>query len=124
MMLFTGFNLALGRNRVVHRNRLWKYSGQSPPTWLKATEEQTAVLVEDNATEDEISSGQGRYNPEESSDPAEDSHGSHSDEQDNANATRSTRRRKPPERYGQNSSKKKRGSGVVNWFCQHALLCH
>ena len=29
--------------RVVHHNRLWKYSGQSPPTWLRTMAEQASL---------------------------------------------------------------------------------
>ena len=37
--------------RVVHHNRLWKYSGQSPPLWLKTTEEQSIAIPNEDETD-------------------------------------------------------------------------
>ena len=41
--------------RVVHRNRLWKYSGLSPPTWLKTMAEQGTRTETDRSIESETS---------------------------------------------------------------------
>ena len=92
--------------RVVHRNRLWRYGGQSSPTWF--TEKQTTVPSDthDNAGGETnctttTSNGADRREP---SHLIEGNNKSHSDEQYNSCAKqRSTHRRKPPERYSQNS---------------------
>lgn len=94
--------------RVVHRNRLWKYSGQSSPTWLKTTEEgQTSMdLDEDKVDQSANEMTQSTTLVESSADqnhPDADCRRSHPDKQHKTNpGRRSTRQRKPPVRYGQN----------------------
>ena len=110
MMLSTGSNLVLEvrtKPRIVHCNRLWKYNGQSPPTWLKATERPTNVEVETvdedgidhSITEVDVTNEQADSSVMDSNDR------SHSDLQHNSTSTtrKSSHRRKPPERYGQDS---------------------
>ena len=32
--------------KITHRNRLWRYTGSSPPTWLKDQEEDAGIELE------------------------------------------------------------------------------
>ena len=90
--------------RVVHRNRLWKYSGQSSPTWLKTIEEEQSNVNEDeadHATEGEMvqcTTALGSSADQSHSDA--DGSRSHPDKQRDMGLRRSTRQRKLPERYG------------------------
>ena len=81
--------------RVVHRNRLWKYSGQSPPTWLNATEEETTSASNDET--DHSAEGETNWTTtvlgdspdlEELSHQAQVNNRSHSDKQLDSNAIR------------------------------------
>ena len=45
--------------KVVHRSRLWKYSGKSPPTWLKTTEEHNNKAADTSTAETSQSSTNG-----------------------------------------------------------------
>ena len=103
--------------RVIHHNRLWKYNGQSPPTWLKATERPTNVEVEivdedgidRSITEVDVTNEQATSSVMDSNDR------SHSDPQHNSTSTtqKSSRKRKLPERYGQDSKKKRKRRVVL-----------
>ena len=102
--------------KVVHCNRLWKYSGKSPPTWLKTTEEHSNKAADTSTVETSQSSTNASTTREGHAND-ENATGSHSltvtdvisiDHTDSVH-TVSTRRkssckRKPPERYGQNSN--------------------
>ena len=87
--------------RVVHRNRLWKYSGQSPPTWLKTMAEQVTPTETDRSIEGEASCSTTATDDSTDQEEVGNGDGSHSDKQcNNSAARRSICRRKPPERYG------------------------
>ena len=89
--------------KVVHRNRLWEYSGESPPTWLQTTNKHTQTVGEQTA-EGTITKASPSLpeNSNKPSHPASKSNGSQDGRQCITNARRSNRKRKPPERYGQN----------------------
>ena len=71
--------------KVVHWNRLWRYSGDNPPKWL----EQTSAQAE---TQSQASPGEGLN---ENSEPTRSV--------ENGGLCRSTRTRKPPSYYSPNN---------------------
>ena len=71
--------------KVVHRNRLWKYSGKAPPTWHKQN-----IGCESKQNQEPVDTGPHVAVDEESG----------SEEENSGNQPhRSTRARHPPDRY-------------------------
>ena len=79
--------------RIVHRKRLWKYSGQSPPTWLKTTAKQATLTETDHSIEGEVSCSTTATDDSTDQKEGGNDDGSHPDKQcNNSAARRSTRR--------------------------------
>ena len=72
--------------RVVHRNRLWKYSGHNPPSWFQ---------LESLTSVEQDSSDSGPAAPNQSNGPLHTKNNS-----DGSLPRRSGRSRNPPNRYG------------------------
>lgn len=94
-------------NEIGTSNRVWKYSGQSPPKWLETTEEEQTSADSDK-DEGDLSIGERGQATTVIENGVDQSHSdpnyrrSHSDKQHSSDfGRRSTRQWKPPERYGQ-----------------------
>ena len=73
--------------KVVHRNRLWKYSGRNPPTWYEQVSgtERSPTSVESNPDLEEASEESDTENPV-------------ADDGNSEQLRRNTRNRRPPVR--------------------------
>ena len=79
--------------KVVHRNRLWTYSGRQPPTWHLPQTNLKEALAEANSREQTPMTMTGDSDLEETVDNV------HAEETTHTSLRRSSRARRPPARY-------------------------